>query len=92
MRDQSLVELCELAELRGEENEKERLAPVVRSRMWEILQLNPRKEVRALLDCYLAAIRLGEDASPLASAAAVTIAEIAVRAADELTAIPPRTS
>lgn len=53
------------------------------------LQLNPRKEVLALLDCYLAAVRIGERESALASAAAVTIAEIAARTADELTAIAP---
>jgi peptidase M48-like protein len=83
---QSLVELCELADLLGDAQERERLAPIVRSRLWEILQLNPRKEVLALLDCYLAAIRLGEHDSPLVSAAAVTIGEIAVRTADELMA------
>lgn len=81
---QSLVELCELAELLGDRTESERLAPIVRSRMWEILQLNPRKEVVALLDCYLAAVRLGEGDSPLAGAAAVVITEIATRTADEL--------
>jgi len=90
VRDQSLVELCELADLLGDAQERERLAPMVRSRLWEILQLNPRKEVLPLLDCYLAAIRLGESDSPLVSAAAVTIAEIATRTADELTALRPR--
>jgi len=87
---QSLVELCELAGLLGDANERERLAPVVRSRMWEILQLNPRKEVLALLDCYLAAAHLGEGDSPLASAAAATIAEIANRTANELTTVEQR--
>jgi hypothetical protein len=43
MRHQSLVELCELSDLLGDVKERERLAPIVRSRMWEILQLNPRK-------------------------------------------------
>jgi hypothetical protein len=84
MHQQSLVELCDLAELLGDVTEIERLAPVVRSRMWEILQLNPRKEVVALLDCYLAAVRLGEGNSPLAGAAAMIITEIAARTADEL--------
>jgi hypothetical protein len=83
---QSLVELCELAELLGDAQEKERLAPMIRSRLWEVLQLNPRKEVRALLDHYLAAVHVGEGESPLASAAAMTIAEIAIRTADELRA------
>ena len=87
VRQQSLVELCELADLLGDGKERERLAPIVRSRMWEILQLNPRKEVLALLDCYLAAVRIGERESMVASAAGLTIAEIAVRTADELTAI-----
>ncbi|HYO74953.1 MAG TPA: hypothetical protein VE010_00705, partial [Thermoanaerobaculia bacterium] len=84
IRQQSLVELCDLAELLGDASGLERLPPVVRSRMWEILQLNPRKEVFALLDCYLAALRLGEGDSPLASAAAVIIGELAGRTADEL--------
>jgi len=87
MRHQSLVELCELADLLGDTQERERLAPIVRSRLWEILQLNPRKEVLALLDCYLAAVRVGERESKLVSAAALTIAEISTRTADELTAI-----
>lgn len=90
IRQQSLVELCEVAGLLGDAAELERLAPIVRSRMWEILQLNPRKEVLALLDCYLAAVRLGEGGSPLAGAAAVIITEIAARTADELTAIHVR--
>jgi hypothetical protein len=86
-RHQSLVELCELADLLGDTDEKEKLAPIVRSRMWEVLQLNPRKEVLPLLDCYLAAVRLGERESALVSAAAATIAEIAARTADELAAV-----
>jgi hypothetical protein len=43
--------------------------------------------VLALLDCYLAAVRVGERDSTLASAAAVTIVEIAGRTAAELTEI-----
>jgi hypothetical protein len=85
-RQQSLVELCELADLLGDGKGRERLAPIVRSRMWEILQLNPRKEVLALLDCYLAAVHIGERESMVASAAGLTIAEIAVCTADELMA------
>ena len=87
VRDQSLVELCELADLLGDAQEKKRLAPIIRSRLWEILQLNPRKEVLALLDCYLAAVRMGERESTLVNAAAATIAEIATRTADELAGI-----
>ena len=90
LRHQSLVELCELADLFGDTEEKEKLAPIVRSRMWEVLQLNPRKEVLPLLDCYLAAVRLGERESALVSAAAATIAEIAARTADELAAVLSR--
>lgn len=82
-RGQSLVELCELAELLDDPAQLQRLAPIVRSRMWETLQLNPRKEVHVLLDCYLAAVRLGEGDSPLATAAAVIVSEIAHRTADE---------
>ena len=44
----------------------------------------------APLDCYLAAIRLGEYDSALVCAAAVTVSEIAARTADELTALRPR--
>jgi len=87
VRHQSLVELCELADLLEDASATERLVPIVRSRMWEILQLNARKEVLALLDCYLAAVHLGEGDSSLASAAAVTIAEIANRTTNELTTI-----
>ena len=87
VRDQSLVELCQLTDLLGDMQERERLSPIVRSRLWEILQLNPRKEVLALLDCYLAAVRIGERESTLVSAASATIAEIATRTADELTGI-----
>jgi hypothetical protein len=91
-REQSLVELCDLAELLGDRSEMERLAPIFRSRMWEILQLNPRKEVLALLDCYLAGVRLGEGDSALASAAAVIISEIATRTASELMSARLRTA
>ena len=82
------MDLCDLAKLLGDATEIERLAPIVRSRMWEILQLNPRKEVVALLDCYLATVRIGEGDSPLASAAAVIITEIAACTADELMNVP----
>jgi hypothetical protein len=87
VRQQSLLELCELAELLDEPAELERLAPIVRSRLWEILQLNPRNDVHALVDSYRAAVHLGEQASPLVSAAGVIIAEIAVRTADDLSAL-----
>ncbi|HEV7488298.1 MAG TPA: hypothetical protein VGQ65_21700 [Thermoanaerobaculia bacterium] len=83
---QSLAELAEVAELTGDAELRERLGPIVRSRIWEGLQLNPRKDVLLVLDCYLAAARLGElDARH--AAASVIIAELAERVSDELMAV-----
>jgi hypothetical protein len=83
---QSLAELCELAELTGDGELRERLAPIVRSRSWEALQLNPRKDVLLLLDCYLAAARLGDLDGRHAAAGAI-VGELADRVSDELTAV-----
>lgn len=66
---------------------QDRLLTVVRARMWEALQLNPWNDVPLLLDCYLAAVSLGESDSPRMSRAASTIGEVATRVADELTKI-----
>lgn len=66
---------------------QDRLLTVVRARMWEALQLNPWNDVPLLLDCYLAAVSLGERDSPRMSRAASTIGEVASRVADELTNI-----
>jgi hypothetical protein len=52
-----------------------------------VLQLNPWNDVPLLLDCYLAAVSLGENDSPRLSLAESTIGEIATRMADELTKI-----
>jgi hypothetical protein len=83
---QSLAELAELAELTGDAELEEKLGPIVRSRMWEGLQLNPRKDVLLLLDCYLAAVLLGElDARH--AAAAVLVGELTERISDELLAV-----
>lgn len=82
---QSLAELCELADLTGDAGLREKLGAIVRSRSWEALQLNPRKDVLLLLDSYLAAACLGE-ADPRQAAAAV-IAKVAHQISDELTAI-----
>lgn len=83
---QSLAELCELADLSGDAGLRERLGPIVRSRSWEGLQLNPRKDVLLVLDCYLAAVRLGEMDGRHA-AAGVIIGELAERVSVELTAV-----
>ena len=83
---QSLAELSELAILTDDSELRERLRPIVRSRSWEVLQLNPRKDVFLLLDCHLAAGVLGGMDSGRA-AAAVVIEEVARRVSDELTAI-----
>jgi hypothetical protein len=83
---QSLEELAAVAELTGDAEFRERLGPIVRSRMWEGLQLNPRKDVLLVLDCYLAAARLGElDARH--AAAGVIVTELAERISDELMAV-----
>jgi hypothetical protein len=83
---QSLVELAAVAELTGDAEFRERLGPIVRSRMWEGLQLNPRKDVLLVLDCYLAAVRLGElDARH--AAASVIVTEFAERVSDELVSV-----
>ena len=83
---QSLLELAEVAELTDDAELRERLGPIVRSRIWEGLQLNPRKDVLLVLDCYLAAARLGElDARH--AAAGVIVAELAERVSVELAAV-----
>jgi len=83
---QSLAELAAVAELTGDAEFRERLGPIVRSRMWEGLQLNPRKDVLLVLDCYLAASRLGElDARH--AAVGVIVTELAERISDELMAV-----
>jgi hypothetical protein len=88
---QSLAELADLANLTGDAELRERLGPIVRSRIWEGLQLNPRKDVLLLLDCYLAGASLGQlDARH--AAAGVIIAELAERVSDELAAVVSDTS
>jgi hypothetical protein len=83
---QSLAELADLANLTGDAELRERLGPIVRSRMWEGLQLNPRKDVLLLLDCYLAAASLGQlDARH--AAAGVIVAELAERVSEELVTV-----
>lgn len=83
---QSLAELCELADLTGDAELRVKLGSVIRSRSWEALQLNPRKDVLLLLDCYLAAASLGETDSRQA-AAGVLVAELAFRVSEELRAV-----
>lgn len=83
---QSLAELCHVAELSGDAELRTRLMTVVRSRMWEILQLNPRKDVLLLLDCYLAAAALGATDGPVAAAVDL-IGEVTKRTATEIAAV-----
>jgi hypothetical protein len=64
---------------------QDRLLSIVRARVWETLQLNPWNDVPLLLDCYLAAVSLGERDSPRLSLAGSTIGEVATRMADDLT-------
>jgi hypothetical protein len=72
--------------LTGDSELREKLKPIVRSRSWEALQLNPRKDVLLLLDCYLAAACLGET-NLRQTAAAALVGELAQRISDELMAI-----
>ena len=83
---QSLAELAEVAELMRDAALRERLGSIIRSRSWEGLQLNPRKDVLLLLDCYLAASRLGE-LDGRHSAAGLLIGEIAGEVSRELATV-----
>jgi hypothetical protein len=62
------------------------LASIVRSRLWDTLILNPDNDVPLLLDCYLAAVSLGETDSSLLATAKPKIGFIVDQLADELTA------
>jgi|GEM_PF-2276807 len=66
---------------------RDRLVSIVRARMWEVLQLNPGNDVGLLLDCYLAAVSLGESDSQRLSLAEAAIGDAATRMADEMTKI-----
>ena len=83
----ALSELVAYTALLEDTAVRDRLANVVRSRMWEALQLNPGNDVPLLLDCYLAAVSLGEKDSPRLNVAESTIGGIAERMADELTKV-----
>ncbi|HET7433499.1 MAG TPA: hypothetical protein VFN10_02165 [Thermoanaerobaculia bacterium] len=83
---QSLVELAELAALMADAELQERLRLIVRSRSWEGLQLNPRKDVLLVLDCYLAAASLGVSDAHHA-AAGTLIGELADSVAADLMAV-----
>jgi hypothetical protein len=83
---QSLVELCQFARLTGDSELRMKLGVIVRSRTWEALQLNPRKDVLLLLDCYLAAICAGET-DPRHAAATDIVGEVARRVSEELMAV-----
>lgn len=65
----------------------DRLESLVRSRMWETLVLNPGNDVSLLLDCYLAAVSMGETNESRLAIAEVKIGEIAEHMADELTKV-----
>jgi len=82
--------LCEIASYIAPLEEtavRDRLVSIVRARMWEVLQLNPGNDVSLLLDCYLAAVSLGESNSQRLSLAESVIGEVAARMADEMTTI-----
>jgi hypothetical protein len=63
------------------------LANIVRSRLWEVLQLNPGNDPALLLDCYLAAVSLGETDSPRLAIAESVIEEITESMVEELTKV-----
>jgi hypothetical protein len=63
---------------------RNRLMSIARSRMWETLQLNPWNDVPLLLDCYLAAVSLGESDASRLSPAEAAIRDVATRIADDL--------
>jgi hypothetical protein len=66
---------------------RDQLMSVVLSRMWEALQLNPEQDVSLLLDCYLAAVSLGEKDSPYGATAELALGGIANHMVDELTKV-----
>ena len=78
-------EIAAYTELLEDTNVRDHLASVVRSRLWEALQLNPDNDVSLLLDCYLTAVSLGETDLPRLAAAKLRIGETAERMANELT-------
>jgi hypothetical protein len=80
-------ELAAYVELLEDTRVRDHLASLVRSRLWEALQLNPGNDVPLLLDCYLAAVSLGETNSPRLAIAESAIEEIAERMAEELTKV-----
>jgi Zn-dependent protease with chaperone function len=83
----SLRELVAYTALLENTAVRDRLENVVRSRMWETLVLNPDIDISLLLDCYLAAVSMGETDETRLANAEVKIGEIAERMADGLTKI-----
>ena len=83
----SVVELADSVTLLDDAAARGRLTNIVRSRLWETLQLNPDNDVSLLLDSYLASVSLGEMDSPHLAAAESAIGEIVERMADELTKV-----
>jgi hypothetical protein len=57
---------------------------IVRSLMWETLQLNPGNDMFLLFGCYLGAVALDDGEAPHLAAAESALEEIADRMADEL--------
>lgn len=80
-------ELAAYTELLEDTEVRTHLASIVRSRLWEALILNPGNDVPLLLDCYLAAVSLGETDSSRLAVAESALEEIADRMAEELTKV-----
>jgi len=80
-------EIAAYTKLLEDTNVRDHLASIVRSRLWEALQLNPDNDVSLLLDCYITAVSLGGMDSGRVAAAESAIEEIAERMASELTKI-----
>lgn len=81
----SVDEIVAYTALLEDSEVQSRLTGIVRSRLWETLQMNPDNDVPLLLDSYVAAVSLGEKDSPRLAAAEAAIERIAERMVKELT-------
>lgn len=81
----SVDEIAAYTALLQDAEVQDRLTGIVRSRLWETLQMNPDNDVPLLLDTYLAAVSLGEKDSPRLAAAEAAIERIAEHMVEELT-------
>jgi hypothetical protein len=83
---EALATIVAYVSLLGDATVTGRLRTLVRSRLWETLQLNPGNDVPLLVDSYLAGVAVGETDRGRLAIAESTIAASANRLAGELTA------